>query len=265
MTGDNDITPIYRDVARPRVETELRAPMAVYNDRSKIILDLLDVFYKNHDLFYKNSFQLFLFQINDTMQVKQSICQGRENWEIFILTCYSISENSRPAVIDDILKLVSLITDRYLGLSIYITTLGSWADGFMHYPPFGLIKVSDSHAFQLLVQKNGIEPAIELFKIRSKIVRFFSACSIHIMILIQISIIIQFSLDSEIQSYSHIKEEHFRSLLTILQSQLNILLEKLQILEERNEIHRYVYYVMKTLAPLSHPTVVNTFFCKSSL
>ena len=106
------------------------------------------------------------------------------------------------ADIDEISRLANLIVNRYLGLSIYITTLGSWTEGFMHYPPFGLIKISDSHVFQLLVELNGIENAIKVFKTRSKIVRFYSGCSIHIMLLIQISIIIQFILESEIQSYS---------------------------------------------------------------
>jgi len=94
---------------------------------------------------------------------------------------------------------------------------------------------------------NGIDDAIKLYKTRSKIVRFFSACSIHIMILIQISIIVQFSLESKLHSFNQIKEERFRSLLTILQFQLNTLLEKFDVLEARNEIHRYVYQVTKTL------------------
>ena len=67
------------------------------------------------------------------------------------------------------------------------------------------------------------------------------------MALIIISVIIQFSLESKINPYTHIEEELFRSLLTILQPQLNILLEKFQILEERNEIYRYTYHVMRTL------------------
>ena len=46
------------------------------SDRFKTMLDLLDVFYKNHELFYRNSFQVFLFQINDSMQVKQSIARA---------------------------------------------------------------------------------------------------------------------------------------------------------------------------------------------
>lgn len=67
------------------------------------------------------------------------------------------------------------------------------------------------------------------------------------MILIQISIIVQFSLDSTIQSYSHIKDLKFRNLLIILQSQLNILLKAFEVLEDRDLIHRYVYYVMKQM------------------
>ena len=149
--------------------------------------------------------------------------------------------------INDILKLVNSITDRYTGLSIYITTLGSWSNGFMHYPPFGMIKISDSHAFQLLVEMNGTEDATKLYNSRSKIVRFFSACSIDIMVLIQISIIIQFSLESKLHDFTHIKEESFRSLLTILHFQLKTLLEKFDLLETRDEIHRYVYRVTKSM------------------
>ena len=167
--------------------------------------------------------------------------------EILYRKCVCFSFQKIHALgIDEILKLVKLITKRYLGLSIYITTLGSWSNGFMHYPPLGLIKVSDSHCFQLLVEVNGVKKAIELFKIRNNIVRFFSACSIYIMTLIQMSILVQFSLESEIQIYIHIKEERFRRLLTILQSQLNILLVKNEVLDTRNEIYRYVFHVMKT-------------------
>ena len=66
------------------------------------------------------------------------------------------------------------------------------------------------------------------------------------MTLIQMSILVQFSLESEIKIYIHIKEERFRRLLTILQSQLNILLVKNEVLDTRNEIYRYVFHVMKT-------------------
>ena len=48
----------------------------INSDRIKTMLDLLDVFYKNHELFYRNSFQVFLFQINDSMQMKQSIVRA---------------------------------------------------------------------------------------------------------------------------------------------------------------------------------------------
>ena len=192
-----------------------------------------------------------MFQINDSMLVKQSIVQDVKR--CFSLESFVFSENIlffeqfHASGINEILKLANLITDRYLGLSIYITTLGSWSNGCTHYPPFGMIKISDSHSFQLLVEMNGIDGAIKLFKNRAKIVRFFSECSIHIMILIQISIIVQFSLESKLQSFNQIKEERFRSLLKILQFQLNTLLEKFDVLEPRNEIHRYVYQVMKTL------------------
>ena len=118
------------------------------------------------------------------------------------ISCFSenvlLFQQFHASGIDDILKLVNLMTDRYLCLSIYIATLGSWSNGFMHYPPFGLIKISDSHSFQNLVEMNGIEEATRLYEARSKIVRYFSGCSINIMILIQISIITQFSLESKL-------------------------------------------------------------------
>ena len=178
---------------------------------------------------------------------------------------YLIFQQFHASGINEIFKLANLITDRYLGLSIYITTLGSWSNGFTHYPPFGMIKISDSHSFQLLVEMNGIDGAIKLFKNRAKIVRFFSECSIHIMILIQISIIVQFSLESKLQSFNQIKEERFRSLLKILQFQLNTLLEKFDVLEPRNEIHRYVYQVMKTLNLTSKSwSVRKEWFCVST-
>ena len=96
-----------------KTAVDVNSPKQVNNDERKLeriqvktMLDLLEMFYKNHELFYKNTFRVFFFQINDTIQGKQGI--------------------------DKILKLVDIITDRYLGLSIYITTLGSWKDGFIN-------------------------------------------------------------------------------------------------------------------------------------
>ena len=62
-------------------------------------------------------------QINDSLQMKQTN--------------------------DEVLILVNLITDRYLGLSVYIATLGSWSNGFMHYDqtPNICFSWSRSHAF----------------------------------------------------------------------------------------------------------------------
>ena len=99
----------------------------------------------------------------------------------------------------------------------------------------------------LLVEMNGIEKAIELFKVRSEVVRFFSNCSVHIMMIIQVSIVVEFALHSEIQAYSYIKDTDSRNLLMILQFQLNFLLKEFGVLDERNKIHNYVYYVMQTL------------------
>ena len=43
--------------------------------------------------------------------------------------------------------------------------------------------------------------------------------------------------------YNQIEENNFRNLLTILQSQLKILLDNFKVSEQRNEIYRYVYFV----------------------
>ena len=55
---------------------EQPGPMNMKSDRMTTMLDLLDVFYKNHELFYKTSFQVFLLQINNSLSVKQSTVQG---------------------------------------------------------------------------------------------------------------------------------------------------------------------------------------------
>ena len=91
--------------------------------RLEIHILLSSIFYKNHELLYKSSFKAFLMQINDSLQMKQTN--------------------------DEVLILVNLITDRYLGLSVYIATLGSWSNGFMHYDqtPNICFSWSRSHAF----------------------------------------------------------------------------------------------------------------------
>ena len=58
--------------------------MSVENSPVKTMLMLLDVYYKNYELFYKNSFQAFLFPINDAMQVKLDIGRGVNIEEAFL-------------------------------------------------------------------------------------------------------------------------------------------------------------------------------------
>ena len=58
--------------------------VSVENSPVKTMLMLLDVYYKNYKLFYKNSFQAFLFPINDTMQVKLDIGRGVNIEEAFL-------------------------------------------------------------------------------------------------------------------------------------------------------------------------------------
>jgi len=50
----------------------------------------------------------------------------------------------------------------FRGLTIYLTALGSWFDGYMYYPPGGVIKISDSHAYQFLVASYGEEKSVGL-------------------------------------------------------------------------------------------------------
>ena len=52
----------------------------------------------------------------------------------------------------------------FRGLTIYLVALGSWFDGYMYYPPGGVIKISDSHAYQFLVASYGEEKSVGLMQ-----------------------------------------------------------------------------------------------------
>ena len=47
-------------------------PMNLESGLIETMEQLYKVFYENHEMFYKNSFQAFLFQVNNSMPVKQS-------------------------------------------------------------------------------------------------------------------------------------------------------------------------------------------------
>ena len=59
------------------------------------------------------------------------------------------------------------------GLIIYLTALGSWDDGYMYYQPD--IKISDSHAYQLLFGIHGEEKSVLLMKRRAEILSYNSS------------------------------------------------------------------------------------------
>ena len=58
------------------------------------------------------------------------------------------------------------------GLIIYLTALGSWDDGYMYYQPD--IKISDSHAYQLLFGIHGEEKSVLLMERRAEILSYNS-------------------------------------------------------------------------------------------
>ena len=62
----------------------------------------------------------------------------------------------------------------YRGLTIFLTALGSWYNGYMHYS-FGF-KTSDSHGYQLLVGVHGEEKSVGLMKRRAEVL-FYSSFS----------------------------------------------------------------------------------------
>ena len=64
----------------------------------------------------------------------------------------------------------------------------------MYYPPSGFIKISDSHAFQMLVEIHGRENSTERMKVRSRVLMFLSKCDLRIQSLIQKSVIVHFAI-----------------------------------------------------------------------
>ena len=64
----------------------------------------------------------------------------------------------------------------------------------MYYPPSGFIKISDSHAFQLLVEIHGREKSIEKMRVRSTILTFLSKCDLRIQSLIQKSVTVHYAI-----------------------------------------------------------------------
>ena len=71
-------------------------------------------------------------------------------------------------------NLTHKINTFYRGITIYLTALGSWYDGYMYYPPNGFIKISDSHAYQLLVEIHGEEKSVVLMQRRAEVL-FYSS------------------------------------------------------------------------------------------
>ena len=111
-----------------------------------------------------------------------------------MLALANFEKSSIPSYFQMLGELSAKVSTIYRGISIYLTALCSWFDGFMYYPPSGFIKISDSHAFQLLVEIYGREKSIEVMKVRSRVLTFLSKCDLRIQSLIQKSIIVHYAI-----------------------------------------------------------------------
>ena len=76
-------------------------------------------------------------------------------------------------------NLVDTLYKKFLGVIVFITTLSSWNNGFLYFPPYGTFRISDSHAFQLLVELHGMEKSVKLFEARNYIARTLSNSTIQ--------------------------------------------------------------------------------------
>lgn len=111
-----------------------------------------------------------------------------------MLALANFEKSGTPGYFQMLGELSAKINTIYRGINIYLTALCSWFDGFMYYPPNGFIKISDSHASQLLVEIHGREKSVEKMKVRCKVLTFLSGCDMRIQSLIQKSIIVHYAI-----------------------------------------------------------------------
>ena len=111
-----------------------------------------------------------------------------------MLTLANFEKVGTPSYVQMLGELSAKVNTIYRGIHVYLNGLGSWYDGFIYYPPNGFIKISDSHAFQLLVEIHGPEKSVEHMKVRSKVVTFLSRCDIRVQNLIHKSIIVHYAI-----------------------------------------------------------------------
>ena len=111
-----------------------------------------------------------------------------------MLALANFEKSGIPSYFQMLCELSAKVNTIYRGINIYLTALCSWFDGYMYYPPNGFIKISDSHAFQLLVETHGREKSFEKMKVRAKVLTFLSGCDMRIQCLIQKSIIVHYAI-----------------------------------------------------------------------
>ena len=97
-----------------------------------------------------------------------------------LLALANFEKSGIPSYFQMLCELSAKVNTIYRGINIYLTALCSWSGGFMYYPPGGFIKISDGHAFQLLVKTHGREKSFEKMKVRAKVLNFLSGCDMRI-------------------------------------------------------------------------------------
>ena len=111
-----------------------------------------------------------------------------------MLALANFEKTNDPSYFQMLGELSEKVNTIYRGVNIYLTTVCSWFNGFMYYPPAGVIKISDSHAFQMFIEIHGRKKSIEKMKLRTKVLKFMSGCDMRIQFLIQKSILVHYAI-----------------------------------------------------------------------
>jgi len=157
----------------------------------------MEIYFKNHSTLYETMFQNLIESLRGSDVIRNEAMVKR---------------------------LVDSLNVNFLGVTVYLTVLGSWSSNSLHYPPYGLIRISDSHSLQLLIELNGNEDGMTKFAKRQKVCSFLSSCQIPVLMLIQISVVVSFALRSEIECYPKISDLDHIELLRLLEIRLDQLL-----------------------------------------
>ena len=124
--------------------------------------------------------------------------------------------------------------------------LASWKNEALYYPPYGTFKLSDSHAFQILVVLYGMEEATEIYENRSKVAKSLAKCDVHIVLLIQVSIAVKCVIDNDCKLFYKIFGKHSTALsyLSTLNTYLNQILHHCGAIETQKLTFDFLNRIM---------------------